>query len=161
MATKFSIRTWAPRWVREIEAELDQAFDQMYSGKNGSNAEPAHCRWTPAVDLYDRPDDVVVELDLPGIDRSTLDLTVQHGILTVKAERKANAAEKGKCAYAERPMGSFYRAIELPESIASDKVEATYQDGVLKVVLTKVAEARPRKIAISTPPPALSEPAGN
>lgn len=142
-----AIERWAPRWARELDEELSQMFGQQPTYWQG----PDNREWAPSIDLLERPEDVLVEVDLPGVDRKSLDVTVENGLLTIKAERKATAnPEQSICYCYERPRGAFYRAIQLPEETLSDKVEATYEDGVLRIVLGKRPEAKPRKIAIAT-----------
>ena len=142
-----AIERWVPRWARELDEELSQAFGQQPAYWQA----PADREWAPSIDVVERPEDVLVEVDLPGVDRKSLDLTVENGLLTIRAERKAAAPEQSTCHCYERPRGTFYRAVRLPEETLSDKVEATYEDGVLRIVLGKRPEAKPRKIAVATP----------
>jgi HSP20 family protein len=142
-----AIERWVPRWARELDEELSQAFGQH----SAYWQRPIEREWAPSIDVVERPEDVLVEVDLPGVDRKSLDVTVENGLLTIKAERKATAApEQSTCHCYERPRGTFYRAIQLPEEALSEKVEATYEDGVLRIVLSKRPEAKPRKIAVAT-----------
>ncbi len=140
-----AIEHWVPRWARELDEELSQAFGQQ----SAYWQRPIEREWAPSIDVVERPEDVLVEVDLPGVDRKSLDVTVENGLLTIRAERKAAAFEQGNCHCYERPRGTFYRAIQLTEEALSDKVEATYEDGVLRIVLAKRPEAKPRKVTVA------------
>lgn len=142
-----AVERWMPRWARELDDELSQMLGQQ----SGYWQESVETGWAPSVDLTERPEDILVEVDLPGVDRSTLEVTVEQSLLTIKAERKAATvtSEQSTCYCHERPHGSFYRSIRLPEIMLSDKVEAAYDDGVLRIILTKRPEAKLRKIEIA------------
>ena len=143
-----AIERWMPRWAQELDEELSRVFAQQPAYWRG----PANREWAPSVDLLERPEDVLIEVDLPGVDRASLEVTVERGLLTIKAERKATAApERSTCYCQERPRGTFHRTIQLPEDSLSDRVEATYEDGVLRVVLGKRPEVKPRKIVVAVP----------
>lgn len=107
--------------------------------------------WAPAVDIYETPEEVRIQVDLPGFTSDNLDVTVERDLLTIKGERRPSGSGKdGKFLRIERPSGTFHRAIGLPEGTQSDKVSASLRDGVLTVIIPKGASARPRKIAIAT-----------
>lgn len=107
--------------------------------------------WAPPVDIYETPEEVRVQIDLPGFGSDDLDVTVERDVLTIKGDRRPSSPEKdGKFLRIERPSGTFHRAIGLPEGTQSGKVSASLKDGVLTVVVPKGSSARPRKIAIAT-----------
>jgi HSP20 family protein len=93
---------------------------------------------------------IYVEGDLPGVDRATLDVTVTGGDqLTIKAQRPAPQVVEGVTWLRhERPTGTFGRALTLPFPVDSEKVEATYNNGVLKVTLPKIQAVRPRTVPV-------------
>ncbi|GAA3067905.1 Hsp20/alpha crystallin family protein [Streptomyces glomeratus] len=90
-----------------------------------------------------------VELDLPGVDPDCIDLDVERNVLTVKAERKSAYGENSDMVIIERPVGTFSRQLFLGETLDTEKVEASYEAGVLKLQIPVAEQARPRKIAIS------------
>jgi HSP20 family protein len=107
--------------------------------------------WAPPVDIYETPEEVRIQIDVPGFTSDRLDVAVERNVLTIKGDRKPPASEKdGKFLRIERPSGTFQRAIGLPEGTQSEKVSASLKDGVLTVVVPKGSSARPRKIAITT-----------
>ena len=105
--------------------------------------------WSPAVDVHEEPSRFVLRLDLPGIDLDNVELTVERGVLTVKGERnEERKSDSQGCHRVERVHGTFKRSFSLPETADSDSVEASYDRGVLEIVLAKKEQAQPRKIRI-------------
>ena len=100
------------------------------------------------MDAVRTKDEVVLRFDLPGIDRESIDVTVDRGLLTVSAKRAEERAEGERMIARERVMGTFTRRLYLGDSLDSDKVEATYADGVLVVRVPVLEKAQPRKIEI-------------
>lgn len=90
-----------------------------------------------------------VELDLPGLDPQSIDLDVERNVLTVKAERKPTYGENTETVVTERPAGTLSRQLFLGETLDTDKIEASYEAGVLKLRIPVAEQAKPRKIAIS------------
>lgn len=105
--------------------------------------------WRPAVDLFEDEDALALKVDLPGIDRETLDVQITGEELVVSGERKWEQPEKGGCVHAERPHGRFHRVFRVGLPLANDRVQASYKDGVLLVRLPKAEAVKPRKIAVS------------
>lgn len=102
------------------------------------------------MDAYRRSGDFVVNFDLPGIDPSTIDLTVEKNVLTVSAERSPSRAEGDEIVVAERPHGRFSRQLFLGESLDSDKITANYDQGVLTLHIPVAERAKPRKVEVTT-----------
>lgn len=101
------------------------------------------------MDLYRDGDRFVVEVDLPGVDPSTIDIDVDDRSLTIRAERQGRDTEAGKWLTRERPTGTFARQLTLGRGLATDKIDASYADGVLRLVIPVADEAKPRKIAVA------------
>lgn len=107
--------------------------------------------FTPAMDVYEDKDDVVVETPLAGIDPEKVDISIENGVLTVKGESEKKSEVEDKNYYRkEIRSGSFYRAVSLPTKVDGDKAEATYDKGVLTIRVPKAPEVKPRTIAIKT-----------
>ena len=103
----------------------------------------------PVVDLYETQDDVVVELELPGVREKDIALSITGDVLTVKGERQFDEQRNsGNSLYIERAWGKFERSIRLPMPVNAGRVKATYRDGVLEVRLPKAEEVRSREIQI-------------
>ncbi|WNE96393.1 Hsp20/alpha crystallin family protein [Streptomyces luomodiensis] len=121
--------------------ELDRLTQQILG-------TPAHPAAMP-MDAFRDGDTFVVELDLPGVDPETIDLDVERNVLTVKAERQPSAGEGTEVVVAERPTGSFSRQLFLGETLDSERIDASYDAGVLRLTIPVAEQAKPRKIAIS------------
>ena len=106
---------------------------------------------TPVVpiDAYRQGERFVVELDLPGVDPASIDLTVEKNVLTVRAERQVAQADGQEWLVNERPHGSFGRQLFLGESLDTDHIQASYDHGVLTVVMPVAEAAKPRKVEIT------------
>jgi HSP20 family protein len=101
------------------------------------------------VDAYRRGDEFTVDLDLPGADPGSIDLTVQSDLLTVRATRSSHEAEGDEVQVAERGHGQFGRQLFLGESLDRDHIAANYHDGVLTITIPVAEQVKPRKVEIS------------
>jgi|SRR5581483_1900538 len=110
-------------------------------------------RMRPAVmplDAYRQDDHFVVHFDLPGVDPSSIEMTVEKNVLTVSAERQWQATDNQQVLASERPQGTFSRQLFLGEGLDTDEVEARYDNGVLTVTIPVAEQAKPRKVQITT-----------
>lgn len=125
--------------LRLFEDTVNRLFSE------GASARP----WSPAVDVFETENDVVLKADLPGVEPKDVDVRMENGTLTLKGERKF-ASEKTEKGYhrAERGYGAFSRYFTLPDSVDGEKVSAAYKDGVLTVTLPKKEVAKPRSIKV-------------
>jgi len=99
--------------------------------------------WTPRIDISESEKAITVKAELPGLETKDLDISLERDILTIKGEKKQEKEETGgDYRRVERCFGSFYRAIRLPAEVKKDKIDATFKNGVLKIVLTKTDEAK-------------------
>lgn len=120
--------------------EFDRVFGTVSRGQNSPGMP---------MDLYRDGDQFVVEMDLPGVDPSTIDIDVDDRSLTIRAERVGRTAESGQWLTRERPTGTFARQLTLGRGLATDKIDASYADGVLRLVIPVAEEAKPRKIEVA------------
>ncbi len=105
--------------------------------------------WAPSIDMYEKEDSFIVRAELPGVNKDDVDISMTGDTLTIKGERKPPAEVKEEdyqCC--EVCYGSFSRSITLPSAVDTDKIEASYGDGILELNLPKVKEAIPAKIQI-------------
>ncbi|MFD5101094.1 Hsp20/alpha crystallin family protein [Streptomyces albidochromogenes] len=121
--------------------ELDRLTQQLM----GTNARPA----AMPMDAFRQGDTFVVELDLPGVDPESIDLDVERNVLTVRAERRSRAGQDAEVLIAERPTGSFSRQMFLGETLDTERIDASYAAGVLRLTIPVAEQAKPRKISIS------------
>ena len=103
----------------------------------------------PAVEISEEKDQVIVKAEIPGLKKEDLQVNLSNSLLTIRGERKQEEEKKGKgYYYSERSYGSFSRSIQLPAEVRSDKVSASFKDGVLEIRLPKTEEAKQRDVAI-------------
>ncbi len=144
------------RWVdpfRELSAiheRMNQLFDETFLPTRGSEAAPAAAMWSPAVDIYESGDDIVVKAEIPGIDRDEVAVEIKDGILTLRGERKFEKEEKEENYHRiERSYGTFVRSFALPSSVDPEKIQAALKEGVLEVRIGKREQAKPRKVTVA------------
>lgn len=101
------------------------------------------------MDAIRRPQEVELRYDLPGIDTDSLDVTVDRGVLSVSARRSEEYTEDEKPFIRERVMGTFAHQVRLSDTVDSEKIEADYENGVLKVRVPVAEKAQPRKVAVN------------
>ncbi len=138
----------ADRWSN-LRDELNSFFElpvwssfarggQLFSG------------WSPALDLYQSNDNVMAVVELPGMRKEDLEISLHDGTLTISGERKRESSSNGeKAERSERYIGTFRRSIALPTRVDASKVSATYRDGILTVTLPKAEEVKPKQIQVS------------
>ena len=105
--------------------------------------------WSPALDLYQNNDNIVAVVELPGMRREEIEISLHDGTLTIAGERKSESSNGEKAERTERYIGKFRRSITLPTRVEAGKVQASYKDGVLTVTLPKAEEAKPKQIQIN------------
>jgi HSP20 family protein len=112
-------------------------------------SEPASRPWSPAVDIFETENELVLKADLPDVDPKNVGIQLENGTLTLKGERKFETENNGKGFHRiERSYGKFVRAFSLPDTVEGDKVKADYKSGVLTVTLPKKEVAKPRTINV-------------
>jgi HSP20 family protein len=136
------------RWSN-LRDELNSFFDTpFWSGLDRTGQ--LFTGWSPALDLYESGDHFVVVVELPGMRKEDIEISLHDGALTISGERKREKSSNGETAQrTERYVGTFRRSIALPSRVDPSKVSATYQDGILKVTLPKTEEAKPKQIQVS------------
>ena len=105
--------------------------------------------WSPALDLYQNNDNIVAVIELPGMRREDIEISLHDGTLTISGERKSESSSGEKSERTERYIGKFRRSITLPARVDANKVSASYRDGILTVTLPKAEEAKPKQIQVN------------
>jgi HSP20 family protein len=120
--------------------DLDKYFEEgLWNGVD----------FTPAVDVYQDKDNMIVETSISGIDPEKVDISVENDVLTISGQKEEKTEVKREDYYRkEIREGSFSRSVILPMGVVADKAEAKYEKGILKITLPKAEEAKPKKIAI-------------
>jgi len=112
-------------------------------------SEPSSRPWTPAVDILETENDLVLKADLPDVDIKDIQVGIENGTLTLKGERKYEKKESGVGSHRlERSYGSFARYFSVPDTVDTEKVKADYRKGVLTVTLPKQEVAKPKAIKV-------------
>ena len=140
---------WQPRHSNywNLQREMNRALHgPMYRRWN----VPTDRDWSPDVDVEERENEFVVALDIPGVDKKDVKVSVEGNVLSVKGERKYERTEDedGRCYCNERRFGTFSRSFSLSKRIDSGKITAKHTDGVLTITLPKAEEAKEREIEI-------------
>ncbi len=105
--------------------------------------------WSPAVDIYETENSLVVTAEIPGVSEKDIDVRIENNQLVIKGERKFEKETKEENYHRiERVYGNFYRSFSLPNTVDPDKVKAEYKNGVLKITLGKKEEVKPKQIKI-------------
>ncbi len=143
------ITRWDPfRELSTITDRMNRLFHDTYG--TPSVEEGLTTAFVPAVDIYEDDQQVTVKMEVPCIDQKDIEVSLENNTLTVRGERKFENDEKEENFHRiERRYGSFYRAFTLPNTVDADKVQADYENGVLKIKLAKKAEAKPKQIKVN------------
>lgn len=132
--------------LSSLRDELDRLFDFTLPTRDSG----LFSGWTPVLDVFDDKDHLTVTLELPGLKKEDIDLSLHDGVLTVSGERKSEReAQEGEAFRSERYFGRFQRSVTLPTAVDASKVNAAYKDGILTVTLPKAEEAKPKQIEVS------------
>jgi HSP20 family protein len=137
---------WDPlRGVGSLHTELSR----LMNGLDGVNDRQTQA-WVPSLDVWESEDSVTYAFDLPGVKRDEIAIEVEDGVLAVSASREqSSAADTERFHRFERRYGTFSRAVGLPQGVAEDSIAAEYQDGVLRITVSKPEQKRPKRIEIS------------
>jgi len=148
-----AIVRWEPfRDLVSLQDRMNRLFDESFRGvtRPGEEDWALGGTWAPAVDIFEQDGNIVLKAELPGVDTKDVDVRVENNTLTLRGERKFdNEVKKENYHRVERAYGSFSRSFTLPTVVDTDKIRAEFKDGVLRVMLPKKEEARPKQIAIS------------
>lgn len=138
-----------PSDVLSMRKEFNRLFDNFFHGDLTDTTSAFTSTWIPAVDIAERENDFDVKMELPGVAKEDVKITMQEGILTVKGEKKQEKESKGSDYHrVERSYGSFQRSFSLPAAVRAADIDASFSDGVLRITLPKAEEARPKQIDV-------------
>ncbi len=131
-----------------IRKQMDRMWDSLFEWRPRLRTEDEG-GWLPALDLTENPNELIVKAEIPGLDPKEVDISLSDRMLTIKGEKKQEREEKEEDYHLiERSFGSFVRSIELPAEVKSEKISASYKNGILKVVLPKSEEAKKKEVKI-------------
>lgn len=139
-----SLIKWTP-FFPEFE-DMEKTMESMLPSVRGNQFG-----FTPAVDMYEDKDNIVIETQLGGIDPEKVDISIENNVLSIKGESEKKSEIDEKNYYRkEIRRGSFYRTIPLPTKVNGDKASAVNEDGILRITVPKVEEDKPKTIKIQT-----------
>jgi HSP20 family protein len=138
-----------PREIHRMWRDMDRMFDSFFRGQDFEETEHKVSRWSPNVEIAESGDAFVVKAELPGVSKNDVKVSLRDNLLIMRGEKRQEKDEK-KASYhrVEREYGAFERSFTLPSTVKSDKIEATFKDGVLTLTLPKVEEAKPKEIEV-------------
>ena len=138
----------------------DTTPDRLPHRPSSRPSTAAVSTWVPALDVEETEDAIRLAFEVPGVDPSALDVTLDAGVLTVSGERVSPRRERGQESGAyrfERRYGAFTRSVTLPKTVDPERIDARYEFGVLHLMLPKRPEAQPRRITIATREPSRAD----
>jgi len=138
------------RWSN-LRDELNTLIELPLWPNSGRQAQ-LFSGWSPALDLYQNNDNVVAVVELPGMHKEEIEISLHDGTLTISGERKSESPKSAngeKAERSERYVGKFRRSVTLPTRVDATKVNASYRDGILTITLPKAEEAKPKQIQIN------------
>ena len=128
---------------------INSIFNEFFHPAICVNKNTESNSWNPVVDVYENDESIVVQAEVPGVEKKDVSVDINDGVLTLKGERKYEDEVKEDRFYQrERIYGKFQRAFRLPEGTDYDKINAEFKDGILKVTVPKVEEKKPKQITI-------------
>ncbi len=135
--------------IEKVRSEMDRLWDTFLFGVPQKRDLWEEAEWLPAVDVAETKDEIVVNAEAPGMDPKEFDISLSEGTLTIKGEKKQEKVVGGENYHlVERRYGSFSRAIPLPQGVESDKIRASYKNGILTVTVPKIEEDKRKEIKI-------------
>ncbi len=154
----FELKKWEPikdlvNFQKDMQRDMDDFFRRVFGSFSSMTPSSLFGRetrgWYPAIDCFVKNNQVVIHADLPGVDPKDVDISITGNMLTIKGERKAEYDEKKEgYLFHEASYGAFERTLTLPEGVDTNKVHATYRNGILEVTMPAKAEALPKKVKV-------------
>lgn len=145
------MRWWDP--VREFSAmqnQMNHVFGETFGPSMTQAEQPLAGTWAPAVDIYETAQEIVLQVEVPGVTKEQVHVEVDDGTLHLKGERKIEKEVKEENYHrVERVYGAFHRSFSLPDTVDAEKVRAELKDGVLEVRLGKREQAKPKQIQVN------------
>ncbi len=148
------LKPWRPlrelvpfRDFERVRREMDRLWDSFFEVPKRRPEEAAE--WLPSLDVAETKNEIVVKAEIPGMEPKDIDISFSDGMLTIKGEKKQEKEEKEQNYHlVERSYGVFTRSIRLPADVQTDKIKASYKNGILAVTLPKSEEAKKKEVKI-------------
>ena len=140
-------RTQLPIPVVTLGRELDRFMDETFGRLTPAGATPTS--WTPAMDASEDEHGLLLEIEVPGLAPEEVEVTTDQGLLTIKGEKSATRERDGvRALVTERVHGRFVRTLQLPQGVDESKVEAEFENGVLRIRVPRAALPQARKVEV-------------
>jgi len=140
------------RWPSDfvsVQRDINRLFDNFFRSGSPVEETMATSYFAPAVDIAEQENEYVVKVELPGVAKEDVKISVESNILTIKGEKKQEKEEKNKNFHrVERSYGSFQRSFTLPSTVKNDKIDALFNSGILTITMPKSEEAKPKQIEV-------------
>jgi HSP20 family protein len=148
MAMAFDVKPYKPFGeLASLREEMDKIWNRFFG--EWPTMEPFRDEWSPSVDVSETKDALLVKAEVPGMDAKDIDISLSNDVLTIKGKKEQEKEEKEENYHRiERSYGSFTRSIRLPREVQSDKIKASYKNGVLTINLPKSGEGKEIKIKV-------------
>lgn len=140
---------WDPfRDLLTLQDRMNRLFDESMRGARP--VDESTTSWSPAVDIYETENEIVLKAELPEVNQKDIDIQIENSTLTIQGERKPDTTIKQENYHRiERSCGRFNRSFTLPNLVDQEKIKAEYKDGILKIELPKREERKPKQIKVS------------
>jgi len=134
-----------PSYAAGTRNSVDALFESLWEN---TKAQYRNATLSPRVDVFDEEENLVVVAEMPGVKKEDVEVTVERGVLTIKAAKKAPEGEPKSQYLSERVFGTYERSFRVSDSIDTESVHATFEEGVLKLVLQRKPEAASKRISV-------------
>jgi HSP20 family protein len=141
---------WDPfRDLITLQDRMNRLFDESMRGAR-TTPDESTTSWSPAVDIYETENEVVLKAELPEVNQKDIDIQVENNTLTLRGERKFDETIKRENYHRiERPYGLFSRSFTLPNMVEQENIKAEYKDGILRIEMPKRDESKPKQIKVA------------
>ena len=142
------VTRWEPlKDLMALQERMNKLFDETFS-RGAQDVDVG--AWSPPVDIFEQGDAIIIKMEIAEVDQKTIDLKVEGNALTIKARDswKRGGTTRDDYLRLERPYGQFSRSFSLPTTVDQEKVTASHNDGILRVVLPKREETKPKQIKV-------------
>jgi len=134
--------------LMSVDQDIDRLFEDFFGGPAFLSLNGGV--WAPAADIAETDDNVLLTLEIPGMTRDDVKITLQDNLLTIRGEKKQEKEWQASNYHrVERSYGSFVRSFTLPTAVQPDRIKAQYKDGLLKVTVPKAEEVKPKEIPVA------------
>ena len=133
----------------DVLNQLHRQINRVFDSHGAATESSATADWVPPADVAEYADRFVLQFDVPGVNVSAIDITLDKGVLTISGERARDGVNDAERSRIERPQGRFHRRFTLPDTVDAAGVKATGRNGILEVTIPKQPKAQPRRIEVA------------